>query len=199
MYPQRSNKKQKLEEKNKFLLVSWRSLTKRAGSGAGSASQRYGSASPDPYQNVTDPEHRLLHQKNLPYGLRPQTKLTALFWVTDTNLHTWILRKIAKEGRSNQIGKKYNCLNEKVSMLNLSFILFVTVVKCTVYMEVIQSPNRDESRLSKTTEILLNTDRLILDECVIRNCKKIKHHVYIINSFKKRSMNFPTYLAWIRP
>jgi hypothetical protein len=29
---------------------------KRAGSGAGSVSQRYGSEDPDPYQNVTDPE-----------------------------------------------------------------------------------------------------------------------------------------------
>ncbi len=39
------------------LLVSWRSVTKRAGSGAGPVSQRYGSEDPIPYQNVTDPEH----------------------------------------------------------------------------------------------------------------------------------------------
>jgi hypothetical protein len=42
-------------------LASWRSLTKRAGSGSGSVSQRNGSEDPDPhldpYQNVTDPEH----------------------------------------------------------------------------------------------------------------------------------------------
>jgi hypothetical protein len=46
-------------EKNSFLLASWRSLAKRAGSG--SFSQRYGSGDLDPdldlYQNVTDPEH----------------------------------------------------------------------------------------------------------------------------------------------
>jgi hypothetical protein len=28
-----------------------------AGSGAGTGSQRYGFVDPDPYQNVTDPEH----------------------------------------------------------------------------------------------------------------------------------------------
>ncbi len=42
-------------------LAPWRSPTKRAvsgdGSGYGSVSQRYCSADPDPYQNVTDPEH----------------------------------------------------------------------------------------------------------------------------------------------
>ncbi len=43
-----------LPKKKYFLLVSWRSLTKRAGSG--SFSQRHGSADPDPYQNVTDPD-----------------------------------------------------------------------------------------------------------------------------------------------
>ncbi len=34
-------------------------INEKAGSGAGSGffSQRYGSADPDPYQNVTDPEH----------------------------------------------------------------------------------------------------------------------------------------------
>jgi hypothetical protein len=37
------------------MSVSLRSLTKRAGSG--SFSQRYGSADPDPSQNVMDPEH----------------------------------------------------------------------------------------------------------------------------------------------
>ncbi len=39
------------KQKN-FLLQSWRSLTKIAGSASGSVSQRYGSANPDPYQNV---------------------------------------------------------------------------------------------------------------------------------------------------
>ncbi len=44
-----------------FLFESWRSLKKRAGSGAGSASgsvsQSNGYEDPDPYKNVTDPEH----------------------------------------------------------------------------------------------------------------------------------------------
>jgi hypothetical protein len=49
--------------KKNFLLASWRSMTKIAGSwaGAGSVSQRYGSAYtgtyPHPYQNVLDPQH----------------------------------------------------------------------------------------------------------------------------------------------
>jgi hypothetical protein len=37
-----------------FLLASWRSMTKKTGSG--SISQRHGSADPDPHQNVMDPE-----------------------------------------------------------------------------------------------------------------------------------------------
>ncbi len=49
--------------KQKYLLASWRSMTKIAGSGSGSGSgsisQRHGSADPDPYQNVTDPQHCL--------------------------------------------------------------------------------------------------------------------------------------------
>jgi hypothetical protein len=54
--PSKSNKK-----KNNFLLISWRSLTKIAGSGSasGSISERYGSADPDPYQNFMDPQHWL--------------------------------------------------------------------------------------------------------------------------------------------
>ncbi len=48
---------QKVKRK-KNLLPSWLSLTKIAGSWAGSVSQRYGSAVPDPYQNVRDPQHR---------------------------------------------------------------------------------------------------------------------------------------------
>ncbi len=41
-------------------MPSWRSLTKIVGSGSGCVSQRYGSADPDPYQNVTDPQHWVL-------------------------------------------------------------------------------------------------------------------------------------------
>ncbi len=50
----KSNKQKYLGKFFFFLLPSWRSLTKRAGSGT--VSQRYGSAEPDPdqYQNVTD-------------------------------------------------------------------------------------------------------------------------------------------------
>ncbi len=42
-----------------FLIADWKSLTKIAGSGAGSVSQRYGSADQDRdlYQNVTDQQH----------------------------------------------------------------------------------------------------------------------------------------------
>jgi hypothetical protein len=39
-----------------FLLASRRSMTKIAGSGSVSISQRHGSADPDPYQNVIDPQ-----------------------------------------------------------------------------------------------------------------------------------------------
>jgi hypothetical protein len=54
--PSKSNK-QKLCKKIIFLLASWRSVTKIAGSG--SISQWHGSADPDPnpHQNVMDPEH----------------------------------------------------------------------------------------------------------------------------------------------
>ncbi len=47
-----------------FLLTTWRSLTKIAGSGSasgssyGSISQRYGSADPDPCQNFMDPQQQ---------------------------------------------------------------------------------------------------------------------------------------------
>ncbi len=68
MVPSKRNKC-KNWEKNNFLLASWRSLTKRAGSASGagsgsssgSVSHKYGSEDPDPhpdpYQDVTDPEH----------------------------------------------------------------------------------------------------------------------------------------------
>jgi hypothetical protein len=45
---------------------------KRAEAGAGSVSQRYGSADPDtdPYQNVTDPEHcKQLYQRNINHAI----------------------------------------------------------------------------------------------------------------------------------
>ncbi len=50
-----------LKNYRSFLLASWRSMTKIAGSGSGSISQRHGSADPDPDppQNVMDPQHWL--------------------------------------------------------------------------------------------------------------------------------------------
>ncbi len=47
--PSKSNKQK--------MLTSCRSLTKIAGSGSASLSQRYGSADPDPYQNFMDTQH----------------------------------------------------------------------------------------------------------------------------------------------
>ncbi len=38
-------------------MASWKCMTKIAGSGSGSSSQRHGSADPDPHQNVMDPQH----------------------------------------------------------------------------------------------------------------------------------------------
>ncbi len=46
--------KKKIRRKNNF-LTSLKSLKKGVGSGSGSVSERYGSADPDPHQNVTDP------------------------------------------------------------------------------------------------------------------------------------------------
>ncbi len=69
--PSKSNKQKKLCQKVCFLLASWRSMTKIAGSGSGSISQRHGSADPDPdpHQNVMDPEHcyHLSHAARLFY------------------------------------------------------------------------------------------------------------------------------------
>ncbi len=49
-------------KRNIFVCVLWL-LMKRAGSGAGSVNKWYGSEDPDPhpdpYKNVTDPEHYL--------------------------------------------------------------------------------------------------------------------------------------------
>jgi len=56
--PSKRNKHKNLEKRKFVLLAYWRSLTKRAGSGAESVIQRYGSEDlpSDPYLNVTDPE-----------------------------------------------------------------------------------------------------------------------------------------------
>ncbi len=62
--PSKRNNHKNLEKRNYYFLASWRSLTKRAGSGVGSESvsviQRYCSEDPDPYKNVTHLEHCLL-------------------------------------------------------------------------------------------------------------------------------------------
>ncbi len=63
--PSKSNMQKNVMEKISFLLVSWRSMMKIAGSGSrsgsgsesGSISQSHGSADPDPQQNVKDPQH----------------------------------------------------------------------------------------------------------------------------------------------
>ncbi len=56
MYPQ------KFWKKINFLLASFQPPTKKGGSGSelGSVSQWYGSAEPDPYQYVKDPQHWFL-------------------------------------------------------------------------------------------------------------------------------------------
>jgi hypothetical protein len=54
--PSKSNK-----QKTYFFLASWRSLTRRAE--YGSVSHRNGSPVPDPYHNLTDPEHWLLEAR----------------------------------------------------------------------------------------------------------------------------------------
>jgi hypothetical protein len=65
----KSNKQKKLCKKINFLLASWRSMTKTAGSGSesGSISQTHGSADPDPDQpqNVMDPQHWKIVWKTL--------------------------------------------------------------------------------------------------------------------------------------
>ncbi len=61
--PSKSNKQKKLFQKISFLLASWGPMTKIAGSGSGSISQRHGSADPDPHQNVMDPQHCSKHKE----------------------------------------------------------------------------------------------------------------------------------------
>jgi hypothetical protein len=62
--------KQKTQEKIKFLLKSWRTLTKISGfeSRSGSICQRYGSTDPDPYQNFMDPQKWVIPYKSRPVG-----------------------------------------------------------------------------------------------------------------------------------
>jgi hypothetical protein len=55
-------KSRKTVLKKLFLLASWRSAMKIAGSGSesGSTIQRHGSTDPDPHKNFMDPEHKYL-------------------------------------------------------------------------------------------------------------------------------------------
>jgi hypothetical protein len=59
MYLQKVISRKTLYKKISFLLASGngRSMTKIAGSGSKSVSQRHGSADPDPHKNVMDTEH----------------------------------------------------------------------------------------------------------------------------------------------
>jgi hypothetical protein len=54
--PSKSNKQENLEKKKKFCCHLKGHLLKESGAWSGSVSPWYGSADPDPYQNVTDPE-----------------------------------------------------------------------------------------------------------------------------------------------
>jgi hypothetical protein len=65
--PLNSNLKKNFFKKISFLLASWRSVMKIAGSG--SISQRHGSADPDPHQNVMDPQHWCLEHPAAVVGL----------------------------------------------------------------------------------------------------------------------------------
>jgi hypothetical protein len=54
----------KVVSKKKFFVGVWKVTlenSKIPGAGSGSVSKSYGSAYLDPYQNVTDPQHCLLH------------------------------------------------------------------------------------------------------------------------------------------
>jgi hypothetical protein len=88
--PTESNKEKKLE-KTSYLLVFWKSLTKRAGSE--SVNQVYGSKDPDPEQNVTGlkqcttpikiHENRSQETKDYRTNSDPQRQRTMLNRITD--------------------------------------------------------------------------------------------------------------------
>jgi hypothetical protein len=66
---------------------------KIAGSGSGSVSQRHGSANPDPYQNVSDPQHcilKIIISISKCYNTRIQVLLRPRFlnWVTRSDYLT---------------------------------------------------------------------------------------------------------------
>ncbi len=85
--PSKSNKQKNLFLKISFLLASWRSMTKIAGSApeSGSISQRHGSADtdPDPHQKVMHPEHWFL-----------ECFCSAVVVESDPNLASWFRIRI---------------------------------------------------------------------------------------------------------
>ncbi len=50
---------QQVKSKKRFLVAIFKVTDKIAGPKSGSVSQKYGSADPDPDQNVSDPQHWL--------------------------------------------------------------------------------------------------------------------------------------------
>ncbi len=72
-----------ISRKKSFLLVSWRLMTKIAGSG--SISQSHRSEDPDPYTNVTDSQHSL--EVAWPAAARSRAPATAV----ESDLFDWSL------------------------------------------------------------------------------------------------------------
>ncbi len=83
--PSKSNKQKNLL-KNSFLLASWRSRTKIAGSG--SIIQRYGSVDPDPYKIVMDPQHwsEMRIRIRAKMAWIPNTAYSHIFWPSNRSL-----------------------------------------------------------------------------------------------------------------
>jgi len=113
--------------------VSWRSLTKRAGSGAGSASQCYGSADPDPHQNFTDPEHCF----KLPCFLQTLQKQNILCEIPTLHLQYILYIDSRHASRlhsfpgmrqpyfySQTVSKEFSSLLENLLRLHSSFTLY---------------------------------------------------------------------------
>ncbi len=73
----------------KTLLASWRSKTKIAGSGSGSGSisQRHGSADPDPYQIVKDPNTAYKDASLLTYNSLQFLQFTQIYNLNFKGVH----------------------------------------------------------------------------------------------------------------
>ncbi len=108
------NKQISFFKKNCFLLASWRSMTKIAGSGSksGSISQIHGSADPDqnPHQDVMDPQHWLPWSKFTDWWIKyhnnrhrqsyniMEAKSTEIIENPRTRKGTWRLTETAVRG-----------------------------------------------------------------------------------------------------